>query len=131
MTDAPERIFAWVNYDGTVDGEWLDPSFQSSIDTPTNAVAYVRADIHDALRAEVARAAGGETIQSVEPPATDPFPPILSQADYECSDTWMRDPDFPPGWWAAVGMAVLAAIAAVAIPYFVVVILPALLGMVF
>lgn len=77
-------------------------------------------------RADVARAAGGAAIQSVSPPATDSFPPILSQADYECSDTWMRHPDYPPGWWVGL-LALIAFIAIAGGALFG----PALVGMVF
>lgn len=48
MSDAPDRIAAWPDFDGqySVTGQW------STNTHPENAVAYVRADLSDALLRE-------------------------------------------------------------------------------
>lgn len=61
------------------------------------------------------RAAWGTSTQSGTTPANDPFPPIQSQDDYEGSDTWGRDPDYPPGWWLGAALAALIAVAVIVV----------------
>lgn len=44
MTDAPERIWVWPDYDGDVDGVWLDAGQQ--ITSPSIiARSYIREDV--------------------------------------------------------------------------------------
>lgn len=52
MSDAPDRIAAWPDFDGqySVTGQW------STNTHPENAVAYVRADLSDALLREAVEA---------------------------------------------------------------------------
>lgn len=54
MTDAPERIWAWVDYDGNWDGTWLADSQHLQPERLPDA-EYVRADRIAELEAENAR----------------------------------------------------------------------------
>lgn len=54
MSDAPERIIAKVDYDGDVDGQWLDASAPRPHSFGRYFAEYVRADLVEALQARVA-----------------------------------------------------------------------------
>lgn len=56
MTDMPNRIWAWVDYDGDIDGHWARELDQSPKVPISRAAEFVRADQYEALVAFLARA---------------------------------------------------------------------------
>jgi hypothetical protein len=52
MSDAPEKIWAWIDYDGNWDGTWFANSETLQPERLPDA-SYIRADIHEAALAEL------------------------------------------------------------------------------
>ena len=88
MSDAPDRIAAWPDFDGqySVTGQW------STNTHPENAVAYVRADLSDALLREAMAVLAKAQDQSCEGfceqlPQADTYTPDM---DLDCATCFLR-----------------------------------------
>lgn len=83
MSDAPDRIAAWPDFDGqySVTGQW------STNTHPENAVAYVRADLSDALLREAV-----EVLERC-PPTSNPT--LSAEYHLERINAWWRLDVYP------------------------------------